>query len=88
MNDTPRGILKISTPVSVGSCRLITFVTAFLRQYPDIDIDLHLTDRFVDLMEQGFEMTLRIGPLEVSSLIRQLLYGSDYPRPLEKMLVG
>lgn len=68
MNDTPRGKLKISAPVTFGSSRLMPFVTEFLRQHPEIEIDLQLTDRFVDLVEEGFDIAFRIGPLEASSL--------------------
>lgn len=68
MNDTPRGKLKISAPVTFGSCSLMPFVTEFLRQHPEVEIDLHLTDRFVDLVEESYEVTFRIGPLTSSSL--------------------
>ncbi|WP_178122640.1 LysR family transcriptional regulator [Pseudomonas izuensis] len=68
MNDTPRGKLKISAPVTFGSYSLMPFVTEFLRQHPEVEIDLHLTDRFVDLVEEGYEVTFRIGPLATSSL--------------------
>lgn len=68
MSDTPRGKLKISAPVTFGSYSLMPFVTEFLRQHPEVEIDLHLTDRFVDLVEEGYEVTFRIGPLATSSL--------------------
>jgi DNA-binding transcriptional LysR family regulator len=68
MNDTPRGKLRISAPVSFGSYSLMPFVTAFLRDYPEVEIDLHLTDRAVDLVEEGFEVAFRIGPLTTASL--------------------
>ncbi|TVT86176.1 LysR family transcriptional regulator [Pseudomonas sp. H3(2019)] len=68
MNDTPRGKLKISAPVTFGSYNLMPFVTDFLRQHPEVEIDLQLTDRFVDLVEEGYEVAFRIGPLANSSL--------------------
>ncbi|RON05565.1 LysR family transcriptional regulator [Pseudomonas brassicacearum] len=68
MNDTPRGKLKISAPVTFGSYSLMPLVTDFLRQHPEVEIDLHLTDRFVDLVEEGYEVAFRIGPLANSSL--------------------
>ncbi len=68
MNDTPRGKLKISAPVTFGSYSLMPFMTDFLRQHPEVEIDLHLTDRFVDLVEEGYEVAFRIGPLANSSL--------------------
>lgn len=68
MSDTPRGNLRVSAPVSFGSYSLMPFVTAFLREYPEVEIDLHLTDRAVDLVEEGFEVAFRIGPLATASL--------------------
>ena len=68
MSDNPRGKLKISAPVTFGSYSLMPLVTDFLRLHPEVEIDLHLTDRFVDLVEEGFEVAFRIGPLANSSL--------------------
>ncbi|MHC8339370.1 LysR family transcriptional regulator [Pseudomonas sp. HLT2-19-2] len=68
MTDTPRGKLKISAPVTFGSYSLMPFVTEFLRQFPEVEIDLHLTDRAVDLVEEGYEAAFRIGPVANSSL--------------------
>lgn len=68
MNDTPRGKLRISAPVTFGSYSLMPFVTDFLREFPEVEIDLHLTDRAVDLVEEGYEVAFRIGPLATASL--------------------
>jgi len=68
MNATPRGKLRISAPVTFGSYSLMPFVTAFLREHPQVEIDLHLTDRYIDLVEEGYEAAFRIGPLADSSL--------------------
>ncbi len=68
MNDTPRGKLKITAPVTFGSYSLMPLITGFLRDYPDVEIDLHLTDRFVDLVEEGYEAAFRIGPLATTGL--------------------
>lgn len=68
MNDTPRGKLKITAPVTFGSYSLMPMITEFLRNHPEVEIDLHLTDRFVDLVEEGYEVAFRIGPLATTSL--------------------
>jgi len=68
MNDTPRGKLKITAPVTCGSYSLMPLITGFLRDNPDVQIDLHLTDRFVDLVEEGYEAAFRIGPLGTTGL--------------------
>lgn len=66
MNALPTGKLRISAPVTFGGSRLMPFITAFLRDYPDVQVDLQLTDRFTDLVADGFEAVFRIGPLSVS----------------------
>ncbi len=60
----------------------------FLTQYPEIQIDLRLSDRFVDLVEDGIDVAIRLGNLEDSSLIRShlgqtqfVLCGSDISSP-------
>lgn len=68
MNDTPRGKLRVTAPVTFGSYSLMPLITAFLRDNPDVEIDLHLTDRFVDLVEEGYEAAFRIGPLATTGL--------------------
>lgn len=66
MNALPTGKLRISAPVTFGGSRLMPFITAFLRDYPDVQVDLQLTDRFTDLVADGFEAAFRIGPLSAS----------------------
>jgi DNA-binding transcriptional LysR family regulator len=65
----PRGRLRITAPVTFGSHRLTPLVTRFLRDHPEVEIDLALTDRRVDLVEEGFEVAFRIGPLTASNLM-------------------
>ena len=64
----PSGRLRVNAPVSLGSSRLMSMVTRYLRQYPDVHIDLVLSDRFVDLIDDGFEAVFRTGPLQDSGL--------------------
>jgi DNA-binding transcriptional LysR family regulator len=64
----PRGQLRISAPATFGAHRLAPMITRYLRTYPDVEIDLALTDRSVDLIEEGFEVAFRIGPLPDSRL--------------------
>ena len=70
---TPRGRLRVNAPVSFGSHTLMPVVTRYLRQYPDVEIELILTDRYVDLIEEGFEAVFRIGRLADSSLTARAL---------------
>jgi len=69
----PRGRLRINAPVSFGAHSLVPLVTRYLRQHPNVEIDLVLSDRFVDLLEEGYEAVFRIGPLADSSLMARAL---------------
>lgn len=73
MHTQPRGTLKVSAPVTFGTFCLPQFVTRFLSAYPDMSIDLSLSDRFIDPLEKGIEVMIRIGELEDSSLIARPL---------------
>lgn len=65
----PRGMLKLTAPVAFASEHLAPALPAFLAQHPHIEIDMHLSDRFVDLLDEGFDLALRIGRLADSSLV-------------------
>ena len=64
----PRGQLIISAPVSFGRLHLLPIVTAFLQAYPEIDIQLALSDRVVDQLEEHIDVSLRIGALPDTSM--------------------
>jgi DNA-binding transcriptional LysR family regulator len=64
----PRGLLRINAPVSFGTHSLTPVVARYLRSHPSVDVDLVLNDRFVDLIDEGFEAVFRIGPLRTSNL--------------------
>lgn len=59
--ERPAGLLRVNAPVALGQLRLNALVQAFLAQYPEIDIELILNDRFVDLVEEGVDVALRLG---------------------------
>lgn len=64
-----KGLLKINAPVSFSTLHLSPLIRDFKKQYPNVGIDLHLNDRVVDVVEEGFDLALRIGHLKSSSLI-------------------
>ena len=64
----PRGMLRVNAPVSYGSCQVVPLITGYLRRHPGVEVDLVLSDRFTDLIEDGFEVLFRIGPLARTSL--------------------
>ncbi|MEM9008390.1 MAG: LysR family transcriptional regulator [Cyanobacteria bacterium P01_F01_bin.86] len=69
----PRGKLTISTSYEFGQSFLVQLMPDFLAQYPEIQIDLRLSDRLVDLVSEGIDVAVRLGDLEDSSLIRRHL---------------
>jgi DNA-binding transcriptional LysR family regulator len=64
-----RGVLRITAPVQFGRRHVAPIVSAFLNEYPDIRVELSLNDRNLDLIEEGLDLAVRIGPLVDSSLI-------------------
>ncbi len=72
-NTKPRGVLKISAPTSFNRLHIAPHLPAFLSRYPDIEIDMQLTDHFVDIIREGFDLAIRIGELEDSSLVARKL---------------
>lgn len=57
---TPKGLIKISAPVSFAVCEFGSVLTSFRRIYPEVQLDVSLSDRFVDVVEEGFDLALRV----------------------------
>jgi LysR family transcriptional regulator for bpeEF and oprC len=71
--NVPRGPLHVSIPVAFGRSRVIPAVSAFMRQYPLVKVDVSVTDRFVDVVEEGFDAVVRIGDLPDTRMIARSL---------------
>ncbi|MDR3399833.1 MAG: LysR family transcriptional regulator [Pandoraea sp.] len=69
----PRGLLRVNSSVPIGSLYLLPVIPAFLAQYPEIRLDLTLTDTVVDLLEQRADVAVRAGPLRDSRLVARKL---------------
>lgn len=69
MHSEAQGLLHISAPVSFSTLHLAPMIGDFRRAHPAVRIDLELNDRKVDLVEENFDVALRIGRLQSSSLI-------------------
>lgn len=65
----PRGLLRVSAPRNFGETRLYAALFDFLRTHDEVELDLRLEDRLVDLVEEGIDVALRISALPDSSLI-------------------
>jgi DNA-binding transcriptional LysR family regulator len=71
--DAPRGVLRISAPISFGSVRLAPELVEFLDRHPAVEIELLLEDGIVDLVGGGYDAAIRIGALPDSGLIARRL---------------
>lgn len=69
----PAGRLRVAAPLSFGTLRLAPLLMEFARAFPDIQLDVNFSDRAVNLVEEGFDMALRIGSPADSSLIARRL---------------
>jgi len=69
----PLGALRVNAPVSFGIRHLAPLWGEFLQQCPRIELDINLDDRLVDLLEDGYDLAVRIGRLESSSLVSRRL---------------
>ena len=65
----PSGVLRIAASVAFARLQIVPRLGAFLAQYPEVDVDLVLSDRFVDLIEEGIDVAIRIGELKEPGLI-------------------
>ena len=72
-NSQPTGRLRISATVSFGTHVVTPLVHDYLRRYPSVEVDLRLTDRVVDLVEEGIDVAFRFGDLPDSGLVARSL---------------
>src|ERR1051326_938878 len=73
MQATPRGRLRVTATVDFSTRYLGSIVAQFLAEHRDINVELEATDRVVDLIEEGFDVAVRFGPMPESTLIARYL---------------
>lgn len=73
LNSEPRGTLRIMAPPSFGAFHLARFIASYNSSYPDVIIEMLLSDRTPDLVEEGLDMAIRVGAMDDSSLVARKL---------------
>ena len=89
MQSTPKGMVKVTAPVTFGEQNLAPLLHQFLELYPQVDLDLMLTNQQLDLIETGVDIAIRVGRLRDSTMMAKRLatrqlYVCASPSYLEK----
>ena len=71
--DEPRGTLSIAAPQTFGERFVSDAAAVFVQAWPEVDIELHFSDRYVNIVDEGIDLAIRIGELEDSSLVSRRL---------------
>lgn len=72
----PKGLLRIAAPAPLGRLLLAPLIADFLQEYPDIQIDMSIEERHVDLVSEGIDIAIRARALEDSTLIAKPLFNN------------
>lgn len=74
LQEEPRGHLRINAPMTFGTLHLAPILVDFMAQYPDLQVELSLNDRFIDPIDEGFDVTVRIAqiPLTTNLIVHTL----------------
>ena len=72
----PAGTLRITAPLSSQSGYTNQLICEFLRQYPEVNINMHLSDEVINIIDEGFDIAFRAGDLKDSSLVARKLGNS------------
>ncbi len=77
LQTTPRGRLKISMPMTFGQRYVTPLLVEFMARFPELDVELDMSDRKVDVIDEGFDLAIRIGELQDSSLMMRKLADAE-----------
>lgn len=71
--NTPRGTLRISVPTTYGHCRVMPVIHQYREQYPYVEIELNISNRNIDFIEEGYDLAIRLGQPKDSRLVARKL---------------
>ncbi|WP_392337441.1 LysR family transcriptional regulator [Loktanella salsilacus] len=73
LHQSPKGRLNLTAPVTFGENRIAPLVNDFLQRYPDLEVNLKLTNQLLDLVAESYDLAIRLGELEDSSMMAKRL---------------
>lgn len=73
LQDEPRGVLRVNVPMSFGILHIAPLIPEFMRRFPEVSVEMELNDRQLDVIEDAFDISVRISELPDSSLIARRL---------------
>ncbi|WP_298852894.1 LysR substrate-binding domain-containing protein [uncultured Ruegeria sp.] len=73
LHQTPKGRLNLTAPVTYGENRIAPLINDFVARYPDLEVNLTLTNQMLDLVAESFDLAIRLGQLEDSTMIAKRL---------------
>lgn len=79
LQSKPQGKIKLTATVTYGEQVILPLINQFVRDYPDVEVEAYLTNKRVDILEEGYDLAIRIGDLKDSSMMaRKLSRRSNY----------
>jgi DNA-binding transcriptional LysR family regulator len=89
LQSTPQGKIKLTAPVTYGELHILPLINDFMQQYSDIEVSAYLSNQQLDLVDEGFDLAIRLGSLSDSSMMANKLtertnYVCASPAYLEK----
>jgi len=73
LQSTPQGKIKLTAPITYGEQQILPLINNFMMQYPDIEVTAFLSNQQVDLVDEGFDLAIRLGKLSDSSMMAKKL---------------
>lgn len=73
LQSTPQGKIKLTAPVTYGELHILPLINDFMQQYTDIEVTAYLSNQQLDLVDEGFDLAIRLGKLSDSSMMAKKL---------------